>query len=226
MRFIPCDERLFQAAYDMRFLLERGYTRRVSLSIVTDRYRLGVEERRILYRGVYPEEAARLHRSKRVDTSALKDRRAGIDFYNVLITVEGGLSREILVMADDGFLRDIRGVHGKYHKRPLTSKALEMVVESLLELGVGEAHFYLDANVSKSGEMKVQVEGLIEERGLRGYASTTKTPDRYVSAQEVAMSSDTIIIEKAPTAFDLPLHTLSKIEDIEAITLKPNPNNY
>jgi hypothetical protein len=221
MRIIPCNDRLLQAAYDMRFLLERGYTRRVSLSIVSDRYRLKAEERRTLYRGVYPEEVVKHHRSKRVDASTLRDKRVGVDLYNVLITLEGGLSGEILVMADDGFLRDIRGIHGKYHRRPSTPKALEMVVGSLLELRVGEAHFYLDSNISRSGDMRVQVEGLMRGQGLRGDASTTKAPDRYVSAQEVAMSSDAIIIERSPAAFDLPAHILSQIEDIKAIILKP-----
>jgi hypothetical protein len=220
MRLVQCDARLLEAAQDMRYLLDRGYTRKVSLSIVTDRYSLDRDERMMLFRGVYGENIARIHLRKMISSEELAGRKVGVDFYNALITVESGLTRKLLVMGDDGFLRDIRGLHGKYHRRRSSLKAVDVVIKALKQLDVAGASFLLDSMISKSGEMRAAVEEAMRRHGLSGEASTTKSPDREVASLDVSMSSDSVVIEAASTAFDLPSFIFLDDVRVVAYTLK------
>ncbi len=220
MRLVPCEERLIEAAKDMRYLLERGYTRKVSLGLVTDRYSLDRDERMMLFRGVYGEEISWIHREKMISSEEMAGRKVGVDFYNVLITVESGLTGKILVMGDDGFLRDIRGLHGKYHRKKSSLKAVDAMVRALKRLDVFETSFLLDSMVSKSGEMRASVEEAMNKHGLRGKAYTTKSPDREVASIDASLSSDSVIIEAASAAFDLPSFIFSDDVRVVAYTLK------
>ena len=55
---------LLQAAADFRYLLNRGYPREASLTLVGNRYDLPREARQILHRGVFADEVAQARRAK------------------------------------------------------------------------------------------------------------------------------------------------------------------
>ena len=107
---------LEDAAKDLRYLLNRGYPRKVCLELVGNRYRLSFDERHLLHRGVFSELDSKSRLEKRIPAGRTKNRNLAIDGYNVLITVEAGLCGRPLVLADDGFTRDISGLSGKFKK--------------------------------------------------------------------------------------------------------------
>ncbi|NIN52892.1 MAG: DUF434 domain-containing protein [Nitrososphaeria archaeon] len=219
MRLVRCKSELIEAAHDMRFLLSRGYTRKVSLRVVSNRYGLPRNDQMVLYRGVYDNETAELHSRKMVTQEAIKAMELRVDWYNVFITVEGGIRGETLVMGDDGFLRDTRGLHGKHWETDASLEALKKIFLFLKDLGVKIVNFYLDEMVSKSGEMRVFLEETMGRHGLHGEAVTTKTPDREVICGEISASSDSIIIERASAVFDIPSNLFFEDENIVAAVL-------
>lgn len=220
MRLVGCEPRLRDAAHDMRFLMGRGYTRKVSLRVVSNRYGLSKREQMVLFRGVYDDKTAGEHREKRVSEGELRGKVLGVDWYNVFITVEGGLMGEPLVLGDDGFLRDVRGLHGRHHARKESLEAVEDIIRFLKGLELKSVSLYLDADVSRSGEARALIEETMGIHGLSGIAVTTKSPDRDVVSNEVSASSDAIVIEKASAAFDIPSSIFSRNEKIMAIALK------
>ena len=76
---------------DYRYLMEQGYSEKASLKLVGDRYRLSRLERNCLFRGVRTRSVARCRMEKLVDSDILGGANLGVDWYNVLITVESYL---------------------------------------------------------------------------------------------------------------------------------------
>ena len=109
-------ENLQKAAEDFRYLLNRGYPRKAALEIVGNRYGLAFDERHLLHRGVFSDADSESRSKKIISIKAIKNKDLAIDGYNVLITVESGLSGRPLIHADDGFVRDISGLSASFKK--------------------------------------------------------------------------------------------------------------
>src|SRR4030042_431958 len=88
------------SAKDFRFLLNRGYPRKAALQLVGNRYGLTADERHLLHRGVFSDEDAKSRREKKVHLAGMMNENLAIDGYNVLITIEAGISGRPLVLAD------------------------------------------------------------------------------------------------------------------------------
>ncbi|MFQ5951023.1 MAG: DUF434 domain-containing protein [Candidatus Geothermarchaeales archaeon] len=209
-----------QAANDMRFLLSRGYTRKNSLSIVSSRYRVTGEESRMLFRGVYDDSTAGRHREKCLPPERLAHKVLGVDWFNVLITVDSGLGGDIIVDSDDGFLRDIRGLHGRHPEGGGLQRAADTILRGISELGASEVFIFLDANVSRSGDTAALLREALSETTLTVEVTTTRTPDTNVASKGVSLSSDSVIVENSRNSFDLPRHVLSGLEGVAAYVLR------
>src|SRR5512139_18672 len=104
---MPTPEEFHQAAIDFRYLLNRGYPRKVSLDLVGNLYQLTSDLRHLLHRGVFSKADSQSRSKKKISIRGIRGKELAIDGYNVIITVEAGLSGQPLVLGDDGFIRDI-----------------------------------------------------------------------------------------------------------------------
>ena len=219
MKIVKAPQKILEAALDLRFLLSRGYTREVALKFVSCRYGLTSKEQRILYRGVYDDRTANRHRQKKININYVKNQKLAIDWYNVYITVDSGLTGDTIILCDDGFIRDVRGVHGKVTRIDEKNFSLRILMECLSELSLGEVEIVLDSMVSWSGELKNLILKVLKDWGIEGRAYTSKKPDVQLMKYDIVATSDSVIIERVDKILDLPEIILSKF-DVEAITLK------
>ena len=142
-----------EALQDYRYLKNRGFPDKAALKLVGDRWRLSSLERNCLFRAVFAETDCRLRRAKLLPPEALSGQPLGVDWYNVLITVESYLKGCPVFLADDGLLRDSSGVHGSYRPGKVTEAALQKILEALTHLAPSRLELFLDAPISYSGAM-------------------------------------------------------------------------
>jgi hypothetical protein len=192
------------AIEDYRYLLNRGYKRESALRFVGDKYQLGRLERLLLYRCVHSAEEARARRRKRVPLRGARGQRVAVDGYNTLITVESALEAKPLIACDDGFIRDLSAVHNRYRPRGVTEEALCNIIVALRGVGVGEAGFFFDGQISRSGEVAALAERLLAEAEVKGVASAVRQADKStVEYADIVVSSDAVVIDRARYSVDL-----------------------
>ncbi|MEM2907605.1 MAG: DUF434 domain-containing protein [Candidatus Hadarchaeales archaeon] len=201
---------LKRAIKDLRYLLNRGYPRESAVSFVSNHYRLPLSQRHLLTRCVFSDAEAAANRAKAVDMASVRGKSLGVDGYNVLITVESILTGKPIVMCDDGYVRDLRAIFGKYRKSPATSKALKTVLMTVSEARPSEVYILFDGQVSRSGELAAEVRGLLERTGLEGSAKAVKGVDFQLRGFDVAASSDRAVIERARSIWDIPGEILKR----------------
>ena len=204
-----CEENIQAAAMDFRFLLSRGYPRKPCLDLVGNRYQLTSDQRNLLHRGVFSEKDSRLRRKKQIPFSRMSGQNLAIDGYNVLITVEAGLCGRPLVLADDGFTRDISGLSGNFRRTETTKKALTLILDEWKRYKPKRILFIFDAPISKSGELAERVRRQLNEACLPGDAQAVKVPEHIlIGFPGVVATSDTAVIDASEKALDLAGHIL------------------
>ncbi len=195
---------LQKAAEDFRYLLNRGYPRKATLEIVGNRYGLTFDERHLLHRGVFSDLDSESRRRKIISSKTIQGKDLAIDGHNVMITVEAGLSGRPLILADDGFVRDISGLSGSFRKTARTEKALQVIVTFLKKWRPRHVLFLFDAPLSKSGILAQELRVLLEKEGLPGDALAIKVPEKtLIGFEGVIATSDTAIIDRSEKVIDL-----------------------
>ncbi len=227
MRLRPLREDLYlPAARDLRFLLSRGYPRESALKFVGDHYQLHQRERDLLYRGVYPLDVASSRKRKMITPSALKGRRLVVDGYNVLITLESALKNKDLLLADDGFTRDVSRVFRGFRPTALTKHVWTTVLTFLKDYPPKETIVLLDSPISKSGELALRICRWFAETHLNGKALTTPCTEReMLKIPGIYASADSFIIEKAEWIFDLAGHLIRRRLRLSPIRLSRSKVN-
>jgi len=197
-------ESLQKAAKDFRYLLNRGYPRKASLELVGNRYELTFDERHLLHRGVFSEADSEARRKKVISIKEVQDKDLAVDGHNVLITIEAGLSGRPLILADDGFIRDISGLSGSFKKTEGTEKALQWIVTFLKKWRPRHTLFLFDAPISKSGILAQELRNLLKKENLPGDALAMKVPEKtLIGFPGVVATSDTAIIDRSKKVIDL-----------------------
>jgi hypothetical protein len=200
---------LEDAAIDFRFLLNRGYPRKAALDLVGNRYALTFDQRHLLHRGVFSEADSKSRQRKLLRLRDLRGHDLAIDGYNVLITVEAGLFGRPLILADDGFVRDISGLSGNFRKTARTEKALELILNELKKNNPRRVLFLFDAPISKSGKLAEEVRGRLNEASLPGDALAVKVPEKIlIGFPGIVATSDTAIIDPSEKVVDVAGHVL------------------
>jgi len=214
-------EELWDAARDLRYLLNRGYPRETSLQLVGNRYNLTRDLRHILRRGVFPNRIAAERKQKTVSLKALRGHELAVDGHNVLITLETALNKETILCADDGFIRDISEVSGRYRKGEATDDALHLISELLTNAGPSEVLFLLDSPISGSGELAAEFRSLLSRAGITGDAKAVKVPERVLEGYNgVIASSDTAVIDQAQRVFDVAGHIIRQRLRVPIVSLE------
>jgi hypothetical protein len=214
---------LWDAAEDFRYFLNRGYPKEGSLQLVGNRYGLTQDLRDLLRRGISPAHVAEERKKKKVSVKDIRGDGFAIDGYNVLITLESALKEKTILLADDGFIRDISGVSGGYRESDETTEALRLVIDFLHASRPVESLFLFDSPISGSGELAAQIRALLNERGIRGDALAVKVPERIMEEYEgIIASSDTALIDKAQKVFDLAGYLITHTLHLQYIDLTKN----
>ena len=73
------ETKVFEAAKDLRYLLERGYHRESALKPIVDKYQLSTKQKLLLYRAVYDASTAAKHKEKIVTADKIKDSNLAVD---------------------------------------------------------------------------------------------------------------------------------------------------
>lgn len=197
-------DKLERAIHDLRYLLDRGYPRSSAVEYVSDHYQLKLDDRHLLARCVFSKEEIRDHSQRLIETSKVKDRSIGVDGYNVLITIESIMKGGEVVRCDDGFVRDLEAIFGKYNMTISTEKAVLEILKILKDMEPEEVTFLFDKQVSKSGELAGLTRHQLERIGLSGDARTVVGTDAEVWGFEISASSDRVIIERSEEVLDIP----------------------
>ena len=204
-------DRLREAAGDLRFLLNRGYSKERATEFVAGRYLLRRSERNAVYRSVFSDRDIRSTKGKRISPRAMKDQAASVDGFNVVNTLLSINAGGPLILCDDGILRDIAAVHRRFRFSSQALEAVVVMVETLRSLEVSAATVYYDAQISRSGDMASATRSVMEERGLKGLCSTKQSVDHAIAKnQGVAVTSDSAILARVNSFFDLPAHVAKK----------------
>jgi len=204
-------DEFWEAAEDLRYLLNRDYPKDASLHLVGNRYNLDRNYRHLLRRGVFPHARAEERRKKQVSLEELRGTGLAIDGHNCLITLESALKNKPLLLADDNFIRDISGVSGGYRETQETHEALALIMDLLAKAGPREVLFLLDAPISGSGKLAARIRNLMREKGIQGNASAHKVPERIMAGyQGIIAGSDTAVIDQAGQVFDLAGYLIRK----------------
>jgi hypothetical protein len=199
------------AAEDFRCLLNRGYPRKASMELVGNRYQLVSEERHLLHRGVFSRRDSISRHKKKIPILHARGQDLAIDGHNVIITIEVGLSGRPLVLADDGFIRDIAGLSGNYKRSEKTEEALRLIFDALKKVTPHQTLFFFDAPISMSGKLAQKVRSLLKRENLTGDAMAIKVPENIlIGFPGVIATSDTAIIDRSKKVTDLAGHILNQ----------------
>jgi hypothetical protein len=205
------EQSLKDAAYDLKFLLNRGYRKKPGLNLVANKYLLNKNERNLLVRKVYSDEKAGERQLKIVEINNIKNKRIIVDGYNVLITSEIIYNKDYasVIMCDDGVLRDIKAVFGKYKNSSSSEKTLIKIITILKHHSPQFVYFIYDSPVSKSGELAKLTESLIKNHGIPGIAVTNKNVDFELvrlskKCDGIVATSDGAVIDRVEHVLDIP----------------------
>jgi hypothetical protein len=195
---------LSDSVRDLRYLLDWGYPRDSAVNFVANHYRLKLDERHLLARCVFSTVEISSHQAKAVSSTKVRGKRLGIDGYNVLITVESILTGKQVVKCDDGFIRDLRAIFGKYHKSSATPRALAEILKTISRWKPMEVVIMFDSQMSRSGELAAEVRRMLKQVEIIGDAQAVAEVDFKVRAFDVVASGDRAIIERVKAVWDLP----------------------
>jgi len=200
-----------EPAEDFRYLLNRRYPRKVALELVGNRYGLTFDERHLLHRGVFSRMDSQARRKKKVSVREIRNKDLAIDGHNVLITIEAALSNRPLVLADDGFVRDISGLSGSFKKTERTEQAVQLIISVLKKWKPRKTLFLFDAPISMSGKLAEEIRDRLKRGNLLGDAMAVKVPEKIlIGFPGVIATSDTAIINPSKKVLDLAGYIITK----------------
>jgi hypothetical protein len=196
---------LKDAARDARYLVNRGYSKESVVRFVSDHYRLLQEQRFVLTRVVVASGTATKRKEKMTPVEMLHGRVLFIDGYNVLISVESLLAGKQVYLCDDGFIRDTQGIFRSYRMSRLTKDALSAVFDLLACACLAKAEFFLDRQISMSGQLAAMVRQIMAEHRVPGTASTMQDVDRQLKeCNGIVATGDGNVIDASSQAMDIP----------------------
>ncbi len=199
-------DRLKAPVLELRILLDFGYRRGHALRFVGEHHQLGEWDRNVLERVVFSQEAASRRRARLVGPGQLKGASVVVDGYNVLISLECLFAGEPLFLADDGVVRDVAARRGLRHRAEAVDQGLRHVLELFKAQGVAAVTLIFDQQVSRSGELAATCRAALGRHNFMGEARTELRADHALidaAKASVVCTSDRVIIDAAPRAFDL-----------------------
>lgn len=150
----PALARLREGTRDYKYLLNRGYNPGPALTFIGNHYRLSALQRLAIRRNTDSHAALAARKEKEVPLPYLKGRKIALDGFNLIITLEIALQGGLLLACEDGTIRDLAGLHGRYHISRVTEQALLLLYDFLKKTGLRDAAIYIDQPMHSSGKLK------------------------------------------------------------------------
>ncbi|MFI5369819.1 MAG: DUF434 domain-containing protein [Spirochaetia bacterium] len=203
-----------EACAEYRYLREKGYPEKATLKLVADRHRLTRIQRNSMFRGIVVDERAAPRRSKLVLPADVRGSSLGIDWYNVLITLESYLRGSAIFISDDGIVRDSSETHGSYRRSELTVRALREIAAELKIMAPSRVDVFLDAPIAFSGLMAEEVRLILAQIPCPAEVSVAHSADYPLKGYEgIVATSDSVILDSAKRIIDLPRSVLERSFD-------------
>jgi hypothetical protein len=203
MSALKISKRVINAVHDFRYLLNRGYPPDSALNFISNHYRLLLAQRHLLARCVFSRDEIARHQRKKIGTKQVRGKELGVDGYNVLITAESILMEKSVVRCDDGFVRDLRAIFGKYKSSRTTERAIEEILKTVVKARPSRVVVFFDKQVSRSGELAARVRHGIGKHGLKGDSRAADAVDFKLHAFDVVATSDRGIIRQSKAVWDI-----------------------
>lgn len=195
--------RLSNAAIDIRYLLNRGYTLKAAVKFVGDHYRLDGDSRHILSRAVIAGPVCEKRLQKFLPCNNIRENNIIIDGYNIIIGMESILE-EKAILCDDGVVRDIKGASRNFRTSENTHQVIELILLFLKEKSPSNVCFLFDSQISKSGVLAKLLREKINQSGLAGSAGTSRHVDYDLKfSHDIVATSDGVIIDAAEKVINL-----------------------
>lgn len=192
------------AADDYRCLLSRGYPAKSALQFVGNHFQLRRDERDFLFRGACSPEQAEARKEKTVEPEELKGGKLVIDGYNCLITLENAINGRMMILGDDGFIRDIARIFRKFRSTELTRTAWTLVMDLLSDFPPAEILVFLDSSMSGSGKLAAGINRWLYDAGFSGRCITVRRSEKKLALLKgIKVSADSVIIDSSSRVFDL-----------------------
>ncbi|HOQ05174.1 MAG TPA: DUF434 domain-containing protein [Anaerohalosphaeraceae bacterium] len=215
----PEDRRLFapdqipllqKAVSHYSWLLSRGYAPTSALKLVGDHFSLDSRQRLAVMRSACTDTQRILRKQKEIPPSNLADRTLLLDGYNILITLEAALGGAVLLIGQDGCIRDLSGLHGTWRKVSETLPAVELAAETLKKLNPKEVLWLLDRPVSNSGRLKALLEDFFKTQNLPWQVEIHQNPDQLLRQTPAPVAtSDSAVLDECPGWFNLTREVLN-----------------
>jgi hypothetical protein len=199
-------EDFIRACHDYHYLIDRHYPERGVLKLVGDRYRLGGDQRTVLYRGISSRERS-AHR-KSLLVSDIAGAELAVDGYNVLFTLLNYRRGKITFISTDHFLRDAGSLHGRLRDEKTFAECVALLADFLSLRQPTRVDVYLDSPVSHSEQHAHLIRERIQKVGLITDCHVIKSADWALRQRQEGFiaTSDTAIIDKSK----VPVIDLSK----------------
>ncbi len=217
------------AIEDFRYLKNRNYPDKAALKLVSDHHRLSAIQRNCLFRAVFSACDSERRQAKLIAAEQVQGQPLGVDWYNVLITVESYLKGFPVFISDDGLVRDSSGVHGSYKAGKITERGIEKILSVMAELKPARIEVFLDSPISHSGEMAEQLRGKLSSAvSVPSRVSVFPSADYPLkSFAGIVATSDSSIIDRPQVqqVFDLARWVIqssfqARIPTVELLTEK------
>ena len=216
----PADARLFAeanlsnlatATSELSWLLSRGYQMKASLKLVGDRQRLTERQRLAISRAACSDESRDRRKINRVSIERITDERVIIDGFNLLITVEAGLSGGPLLLCRDDSVRDLSSVHGSYRSVQETERAICLIGEELENLRPSSVLWFLDRPISNSGRLAQKIVDIAQHHNWPWEVKVVFNPDAEIlSSPGIAITSDSLILDGVQSWTNFKLYLLER----------------
>ncbi len=193
-------EKLNAAAQELIFLINRGYDVKSASTFVGNHYLLSERQRLALARITSTQAALKERERKRLLQAP---EMLVLDGFNTIITLEVALSGSLLLAGMDGTTRDLAGLRGNYRIVDKTVRAVELLLDRLDELGVKDALFYLDRQVSNSGRLRALLTDKAVSRRVHVQVELHPSVDSELSRMEHVITTDAIILDKCKSWYNL-----------------------
>lgn len=194
------EEVLRRAAFETRWLLNRGYGMDQTITFAGNHHMLSRRQRMALYRSVMTDAERKLHAEREVKDLSGK---VYVDGFNIIISLEVALSGSLMLLGDDGVIRDLAGLHGTYRIIDKTPVAVDLLKEELLlHPDITDLTFYLDRPVSNSGRLRT----LIEEHFSDVPGTEVQlmdSPDLCLKGRRNVLSADSIVMNESASWYNV-----------------------
>lgn len=195
--------KVYEAAYDYKYLLSRGYPIKSSLDLVVVRYSLNKKERLLLHRCVHPHQYID-EIKKKLMCGSLQGYVLLIDFYNILISAINMLKGGEVYMCDDCVPRDLRG--SKLHKDddPYIDTAMILITRMIKIMRPRHVVLVIDKNISFSYNHAIRFKSILDQLNIKSSYEMSSTPDKKLidystkTNEAVIATSDSIIMMNCP----------------------------